>query len=386
MPWHIGSSAKCPASKPHAVIKNSDSSVAGCHATEEDAKKQLAALYASEPKGHPLLHKTFDLIETKADGEAGQFTALASVFGNVDHVGDRVMPGAFKATLERWRESGDPIPVVLSHQWDNPMAHIGIADPRAVVETERGLLVQGKRDIGDNETAKQVHKLMKRRSLKSFSFGYVVPDGGEELAKDGANNLTEVDLVEFGPTLKGANPEAALQSVKSALDQEAPVEEGEILDSRKFTVEEVAKVYGVPPDEVVKRVEEKAEWSTSYINDLPDSSFLYVESGGSKDSDGKTTPRSLRHFPVKDSSGNVDMAHVKNALSRIPQSNVSDSVKQRCIAVAQRLLDAAKSFPVPEKVETVESEKSESPPAEPAAKDPLKNEIDRALIEIALDR
>ena len=50
MPWHIGKSDDCPPSKPYAVIKDSDGSVAGCHETESKAKKQMAALYASERK------------------------------------------------------------------------------------------------------------------------------------------------------------------------------------------------------------------------------------------------------------------------------------------------------------------------------------------------
>jgi len=48
MPWHIGSSETCPSSKPFAVVKNADGSVAGCHPTKTAAQKQMAALYASE--------------------------------------------------------------------------------------------------------------------------------------------------------------------------------------------------------------------------------------------------------------------------------------------------------------------------------------------------
>ena len=48
MPWHIAKSGSCPASKPWAVIKNTDGTVEGCHPTEGDAQKQMAALYASE--------------------------------------------------------------------------------------------------------------------------------------------------------------------------------------------------------------------------------------------------------------------------------------------------------------------------------------------------
>lgn len=159
-------------------------------------------------------HKTFNLIETKAD-ESGSFTALASVFGNVDHVGDRMMPGAFTKTLERWRKSGDPIPVILSHEWADPNYVVGKADPRAVFEDERGLVVQGQLDL-ENPVAKQVHKLLKDRLLKGWSFGYTVPKGGQKRKKD-ANEVTEVDLIEVGPTLKGANPEAQLQEIKSAI-------------------------------------------------------------------------------------------------------------------------------------------------------------------------
>jgi HK97 family phage prohead protease len=47
MPWHIGQHESCPG---FAVIKDSDGSVAGCHGSEEGAKRQLAALYAAEPE------------------------------------------------------------------------------------------------------------------------------------------------------------------------------------------------------------------------------------------------------------------------------------------------------------------------------------------------
>ena len=88
---------------------------------------------------------------------------------------------------------------------------------------------------------------------------------------------------------------------------------------------------------------DKAKWSTAQINDLPDASFLYVETGGEKDSDGKTAPRSLRHFPVKDADGNVDMPHLKNALSRIPQSDLPQEIKDKCSAKAEKMMADAEA-------------------------------------------
>lgn len=48
MPWHVAKSEECPESRPWAVIKDDDGNVEGCHASEEAANKQMAALYASE--------------------------------------------------------------------------------------------------------------------------------------------------------------------------------------------------------------------------------------------------------------------------------------------------------------------------------------------------
>lgn len=172
-------------------------------------------------------HKTLPVDFKAADDDSGEFTALVSAFGNVDLVGDRMMPGAFASSLERWREKGDPIPVVFNHDWGTPDAHVGVANPANVYESDDGLVVKGQLDIGDNPVAAQIYKLLKRRSLTAFSFGYTVPKGGEKRAKDGANEVFEADLIEVGPTLRGANPEAQLQAVKSAMTEELPTDEVE---------------------------------------------------------------------------------------------------------------------------------------------------------------
>jgi hypothetical protein len=83
----------------------------------------------------------------------------------------------------------------------------------------------------------------------------------------------------------------------------------------------------------------KATWTAAYINDLPDANFLYVEPGGTKDEEGKTVPRTNRHFPYKDVSGAVDLPHLRNAAARIPQSNLPQDVKDRLMRKAEALLD-----------------------------------------------
>jgi len=93
-----------------------------------------------------------------------------------------------------------------------------------------------------------------------------------------------------------------------------------------------------PVTECVKEEIELAVWSTAFINDLPDSAFLHIKPGGSKDGEGKTVPRDLRMFPVRGKDGKIDLPHLRNALARIPQANLPQSTKDRLTAQAQRLL------------------------------------------------
>lgn len=82
---------------------------------------------------------------------------------------------------------------------------------------------------------------------------------------------------------------------------------------------------------------ELAEWSSAFVNDLPDSSFAIVLPGGDKDADGKTTPRSLRKLPFKDADGKVDAPHLRNALARVGAADLTDAQR----ATAEGKLKAA---------------------------------------------
>ena len=78
----------------------------------------------------------------------------------------------------------------------------------------------------------------------------------------------------------------------------------------------------------------KAVWSTKFVNDLPSSSFLYVE----PDCDNK----GCRHLPYKDASGKIDLPHLRNAIARIPQmKGISAEKKASLQAKARKLLEDA---------------------------------------------
>jgi len=63
------------------------------------------------------------------------------------------------------------------------------------------------------------------------------------------------------------------------------------------------------------------EWNIAYINDLPDSAFALVVKGEKQE--GKTVPRTNRNLPHHDSSGKVDLPHLRNAMARVTHTNLS---------------------------------------------------------------
>jgi len=155
-----------------------------------------------------------------ADGLAeGQFTALVSVFGNEDSVGDVVRPGAFTETLEEWNAKGDPIPVIWAHAWGDPFAHVGTVVK--AVETLQGLEVTGQiDDLDTNPTSAQVYRLLKGRRVTQFSFAYDVKEGAwvedDQHPWGGYYELRRLKLHEVGPCLVGANQETELLAAKAA--------------------------------------------------------------------------------------------------------------------------------------------------------------------------
>lgn len=154
-----------------------------------------------------------------SDAKIGTFSAVVAVYGNVDSVGDRIVEGAFDRSLKSWQALGDPIPLILAHSWKDPFAHIGYVMPDKIKSVPGvGLVVEeGHLDM-DNPTAAQVHRLMARKTLKEFSFGYGIPQGGQSKASDGAMDLRMLDLIELGPCLKGVNDKTELLSIKSQLE------------------------------------------------------------------------------------------------------------------------------------------------------------------------
>lgn len=215
-----------------------------------------------------------------ADGLAeGQFVAVVSVFGNEDSVGDVVRPGAFTETLAEWGAKGDPIPVIWSHAWGDPFAHVGVVVK--AVETLQGLEVTGQiDDLETNPTSAQVYRLLKGRRVTQFSFAYDVKEGAwvedENHKYGGYYELRRLKLHEVGPCLVGANQETELLAAKAhGLARGAKA--GRVLsqanyDSLSKAHQAIGEVLAAATPEMSKSEEKTAEVSSQPVTPAPDAS------------------------------------------------------------------------------------------------------------------
>ena len=223
-----------------------------------------------------------EIVDLKAGQDGWSFSAYSSTFNDRDHGGDVILPGAFDRTLKSRKFR----PLLWQHDMREP---IGIE--KSLVPDKKGLL--GAWEIIDTQRGQDAYKLLKRGAIRSMSIGYV-PEAFEFDDEGQTRVLKDIELLENSVVSIPMNDHATVQSVKHLCAGCA-----ETLDS-------------------------KAEWTSAYINNLPDSAFAVVEGGGKKDSEGKTVPRSLRHFPHHNAQGGVDLPHLRNALSRAPQSPFGD--------------------------------------------------------------
>src|SRR5262249_19749198 len=145
--------------------------------------------------------------------------------------------------------------------------------------------------------------------------------------------------------------------------------------------EEVVTAEAVEPE--VDDVEVRAEWTGAYINGLPDAAFAVVKAGGTKDDTGRTVPRDLRLLPHHDTSGAVDLPHVRNALARLSQADLPPSPMHTVPGHLTAHLDAQNRVdeaPIDEEVAPIPEARSLAFDPSIEVRDVAKREVDMRLL------
>ena len=155
--------------------------------------------------------KSFNL-EIKAVQEDGFFSGYGAVFGNIDWYNDVILPGAFTASLAKWRAKNKMPPVLWNHNDSEP---IGVYTN--IYEDEKGLFVEGKLLVDDVPRAKSIHALLKAGAIDGLSIGYSTKKANQQ--GNGVRELVEVELGEISIVTQPANERSVITSVKSKLDE-----------------------------------------------------------------------------------------------------------------------------------------------------------------------
>lgn len=155
--------------------------------------------------------KIFESHIKAIDAAQGIATTVVAAFGNVDSMNDRILPGAFDATIQKWKArmaQGKFLPVVYGHR-DDPGFILGkVIDMRATAE---GFEVDSKYFL-KNPNAQATFEAQEAGVLNGSSFAYDIIRA--KRAQDGTQELLELDVIEVGPTMYPANDATRVVGIK----------------------------------------------------------------------------------------------------------------------------------------------------------------------------
>lgn len=288
-----------------------------------------------ETSDRPILARTFEAVELAADGRnvellCAPFDTAATVVdpppvGNGQPFLEEFARGAFAGATKA------PNRVLLEFEHFHPGLS-GVIGHGSELE-ERDDALYGRFRVTEHSDGDKALQLIKDGVLTAASVFFAPLRSAR--SDTGVMRRLKVHLDRVALCRVGSYPQAQVLAVRSQtvieeLEDELPFkpELADFLAARGIAIPERLNLG-------------RATWSTAYVDNLADSAFLYIEPGGTKDGEGKTEPRSLRHFPYKDSTGKVDLPHLRNALARIAQSSFSSDLKDRLTSKAQGILQKA---------------------------------------------
>ncbi|MDH3381901.1 MAG: HK97 family phage prohead protease [Flavobacteriaceae bacterium] len=162
-----------------------------------------------------MKHSNFDApLELKFLAETGVFEGYASVFNVTDKVNDKITSGAFKASLQKFRDKGILPPLLWQHNTSEPIGRWV-----EMYEDKHGLFVKGELFIDDIKLAKEALKLLQEKVVTGLSIGYRVEESYRE-QKSGVRILTKVDLQEVSLVTFPANEYARVSKIKKPASNE----------------------------------------------------------------------------------------------------------------------------------------------------------------------
>jgi HK97 family phage prohead protease len=230
MPWHIENDKEgCSG---FAVVKDDGGDIEGCHKTEEEAKKQLAALYANEPQRSEAAEapeipeeippRDYVVRAVYSDDDSWRAASLqedgttmvgylavwndrAKVNSQVEgRFIERVMPGAFMKTI---KENRNRMRVIYDHGQDPRFGRHPLGPIQELKEDQRGVYYEvplldtsNNRDLLPGLRAGVYGSSFRFRPTKMDPPVYPLRATPENPERWEERTVRELEMVEFGPT------------------------------------------------------------------------------------------------------------------------------------------------------------------------------------------
>lgn len=153
--------------------------------------------------------------EIKQLDASGHIEGLLAGFGDVDHGGDKLMPGCLRKSLAKRTV---PLPMLLHHDMKRP-----IGAWKEWEERSEGLYVKGSLTLNTRD-AQEAHALAKDGALTGLSIGWK-PVRGDIDQKTGERVITEAELFEGSLVTVPMHDRARVTAVKN-LECPADLERG----------------------------------------------------------------------------------------------------------------------------------------------------------------
>lgn len=212
MPYEIKQGM--PGCNTWAVVKQGTDEIMGCHPTQEEAQKQLAALYASEPEAEAEVAFTVDLVPE----------------GTWSSDGRRNAPGAV-----RWRA----LPLSFMLQTENQEGHDGAVICGRITEITReeradGVMIVGKGFYNASEAGREAAALATSGSLYGVSIDFAVHESEivAETEDDVRENMLDVEILGATQT-----PFPAFEGARITSVGDVPVEVASVQPLPEITVQ-----------------------------------------------------------------------------------------------------------------------------------------------------
>jgi len=232
MPYHVGEKGSYGCAG-YPVVKDSDNEVMGCHATKEDAKKQLAALYVNEPEASKEKAMAMDYATSYAEivkydkNEDGTLMVYGKATDDTLDLDSQICdPKWLDEAMPRWFKSGGNI-----REMHGPSA-AGIAKEYEAKSDGHYIGVH----VVDPLAAKKVETGV----YQGFSIGIKSPRVVRD-AKAANGRIIDGSIIEVSLVDRPANPSAKLILAKAVEGETSLVQVEELHEYSAPLPSEIAK-------------------------------------------------------------------------------------------------------------------------------------------------